>query len=625
MCPQFLSERRHPLGRPLTAPASEGAGGGGHGAIFPGPKGGGRGRQLEETWSSLLSQLRDPVDSTMRGSLSAGDIAYRLGELVHNYYRTRGVTLTSFELRRIVVALLDNYRSGWPTIAASTADLEAAFAGTPPPSRAATGTLVAFLGDDESRPRPPQVSWSGEPSPAAAPVITPDLPSALVSVKPRPSAPVGAAATEPRVASAPPPRAVEGASSGVVPPSPKAAPALGIDAALAAIMPVLQQQRGSAPALPAPRQEVVKWLRDAITAAMAGQAITVAEADHPRLEALAFDELFGLGPLEMLMRDEGVAAIFVNGPQAIFVERRGRLEAARVSFRDARQVEAVAERLAERAGVSVASEREPLIDRRLGDGTRVIIVTSPLAPGGPCLVVRRPSTRTVSLESLVAEGALSPQMASVLRLAVRSRLNVLVCGGPGVGKTALLAALARAAATDDRVVSVELTPELRPDVAHHVALLADGAPARALAAARVLRPDRLLVDDLTETLLPDIAEAAATGTDGIVASLMAASPETALERLDSALAAADTGLSAAARRRQLGHAFQLVVHLGRHRDGLRRITRLADLASGHEAIVCRDLFSFDPLTGRFVATGLRPSFLPLVARAGLEGAFLDAL
>ncbi len=625
MRPHAISELRAILERPLAAPVDEAMGGGGYGAIFPSPRGDARGRQLEETWALLLSQLREPVDSTLRGGLSAGDIAYRLGELVHNYFRTRGVTLTSFELRRIVVALLDNYRRGWPELVTASADMAAVFAGTPPVT-GSTGTLVAFVDRDGSRPRPPVGSWNGETAAAPPPVVTPDLPSSLVSVEPRPDAQPAATSvpdTDADISIPPPPGPPPQTTSPSLP------AALDVEAVLAVIMPALHRQRGSAPILPAPRQDVVLWLRGAIDAAMAASAVAVVESDRDRLERLAFDELFGLGPLEPAMRDETVSAIFVNGPRAVFVDRRGRLEPARVAFRDARQLEDIAERLAERAGAPVASGRDPLVDRRLDDGTRVTIVAPPLAPAGSYLVIRRPTTRSVTFDSLVAEGALSPQMASVLRLGVRSRLNLLVCGGPGVGKTALLAALARAAPAEDRIVSVEHTAELRPDVAHHVPLIATGgsdtASLQALAAALALRPDRLLIDGVTETLIGGIARAVAAGTDGIAVCVVAATPQDALDRLEASLRAGDGALTAAEARWRLAHSFELVVHLDRRRDGVRRVTRLADLTIDGDTIACRDLFAFDPAGGRFAATGLRPSFLPRVARAGLEGALLDIL
>lgn len=629
MRPHGVSELRAILDRPLAAPA-DGATGSGYSAIFPEPSGDGRGRQLEETWASLVAQLREPVDTTLRGGMSAGDIAYRLGELVHGYFRTRGVTLTSFELRRIVVALLDNYRHGWPALTDSTSDIAAAFAGA-----GSAEALVAFE-RDSSQQLPSGTGWNGEvPAARPASVALPDLPSPLVSVAPRseeplmpPSPPEQAPAAT--VAPSEPPKPVPPVVSPAAAPAIEPPPAVVFgNAALAAIMPALQQQRASAPRPPASRRDIMLWLRGAVAAALAGASITVAETERDALEHQAFDELFGLGPLEAAMRDETVAAIFINGPGSVFVDRRGRLEPARISFSDAAQLDKVIARLAERAGVPPGSDRDPLIDRRLDDGTRVIITAPPLASAGPYVVITRPVSRTVTLDSLVAENVLSPQMASVLRLAVRSRLNLLVCGAPGTGKTALLAALARVAAGENRVITIERAAELQLNVPHHVPLIVTGnsgaAPASALTAALALRPDRLLIDNVTESVVSGVADAVWRGVDGIVASFGATTPQEALERLEAQLRTDEPALPLVEARRRLARSFELVVHLGRQHDGVRRAQQLADVAVEGDAIACRDLFTFDPAAGRFVPTGLRPSFLPRVARAGLERALLDAL
>jgi pilus assembly protein CpaF len=612
-----LPEFRAIWDRALAAPA-DGAMGSEFDAIFPEARLDSRGRQIEETWSSLLHQLRDPVDTTLRGGLSAGDIAFRLGELVHNYFRTRGVTLTSFELRRIVVALLDNYRRGWPEPSRPAESAAAARE----PRHDATNDLVAFVDRENGRPRPPPESWNSESRTGPQAVETPDVPSSLVSVEPR--AAMAPAPETTAAHGAPADAAKRSEPAGAMSPA-----VLGVDAALAVILPVLRQHRGEAPGLMAPRHELQRWLQSAIGSALAAAAIAVPEADGVRLEERAFDALFSMGPLDGLMRDPSVLAIYVNGPQSVFVDRRGRLEPARAAFRDGAALDATITGIIERIGVTPTAGREPLIDRRLADGLRVIIVMPPLAPAGPYLVIRRPSTSAVTLESLVADGAISAQMAAVLRLAVRSRLNVLVSGGPGTGKTGLLAALARAAPADERIVTLEHDAELRPDVPHHVSLVvADESgigPTQLFAAALALRPDRLLVDGVSETVVPGLVRAIAAGTDGIAATVAAATPQDGFDRLEAALRAVDAAVPAAEARRRLSGAFELVLHLERQRDGLCRIARMADVVLAGDAVVCRDLFAYDQDAGRFIPTGLRPRFMPRVARAGLESAMLDAL
>ncbi|MCW5749130.1 MAG: CpaF family protein [Alphaproteobacteria bacterium] len=410
---------------------------------------------------------------------------------------------------------------------------------------------------------------------------------------------------------------------------PRQAASVSAEAALAAILSVLQAQRDAAPALSAGRQAVTGWLASVIDAALASAGIRVGDTSRDRLVGLAFDELFGLGPLEDPLRDHSVAAILVNGPRSVFFDRHGRLEPAPTTFRDAAQLDDVARRLVLRVGDTAVFEHELLLDRQLGDGTRVTVVGPPLAPSGPYLVIRRPAARAISLDSLVAEGALSPQMAVVLRLAVRSGVNILVCGMEGSGKAALLSALVGAAASEDRVVTLGSGSESWPELANHVRLTAgDGAridPAQALAAALALRPDRLVVADVTEAMMPGLVASPAAEAGGLIASVLAATPQDALGRLEAALRGAGAPVAPLATRRRLAHAFQLVVSLTRAAGDVRRVTHVGDLAIVGEALVCRDLFSFDQRAGRFVASGVRPNFLPRLARAGLDDALLAAL
>ncbi len=499
--------------------------------------------------------------------MSAGDIAYRLGELVLNYFRTRGVTLTTFELRRIVIALLDNYRQGWPALSESSVDMAAAFAG----SASSTGSgeaLVTFIDRDGSRRRPAGQMWNGEAPTAPTSVMTPDFPSALVSLRPK------AAQSSPDVGAVSPANRTSGQAA-------------------------LPESPAGLPHQEPPERQTSGGLSE-------------------------------LGPLEALMRDDSVSAIFVDGPRSVFVERRGRIEPARVEFRDAQQLDAVCERLVRDERAEAAPDKAgAFVDQRLDDGTRVVVIRPPLVPAGPYLVIRRPAPHNVTLDSLVAEGALSPQMAAVLRIAMRSRLNILVCGGPETGKTALLTALARTTLSEERIVTIDETRELRPDVPHHVPLIASAhsgiGAGQIMVAAAALRPDRLMIDGSGEAAIPGIVKIAAAGRDGIVTSVPAATVQEALKRLELALCAADNSVTPAQARHLLAMTFHLAVHLERHRDGTRRVMRLADLYGEGEIIGLRDLIAFDPDGARFVATGLRPNFLPRVARAGLERALLAAL
>jgi pilus assembly protein CpaF len=658
------------------------------GQIFPPHKSDSRSRQLEETWLLLFRELRGPVDSTLLGGLSAGDVAYRLGELVHNYFRTRGVTLTSFELRRIVVELLDNHKRGWPS-------LKPAPGPSAPPS-----SLVDFVDGDpdarairEAAALPPEAA---APRQAAPPVIE-AIPSPLVNVEPRPgtqAAPtissLSVENTGPGVAVRPPTRpvvprptprrrpmpdlsppkepkdtltpeqiasmeaaaadaakavfgsegpAIEPAPAPVVdapaPPAGAAPDAVSAEAALIAIAAAWDRRRTAKPP-PASRSELGRWVTQTTEEALADAGVRIGGAERARLEQLIVDDIFGLGVLEPLLRDPAVTSIMVNGADAVFVERQGRIE--RVGgFRDAAHVAAVLERLARFAGKSSPDAARPLIEGRLPDASRFVIVSPPLAPSGPhCTITRRP-TPAATLEDLVGREALSQPMANLLRAAARGRLNVLVSGRAESGRTTMLSALARAIAPGERVVTVERRPELRLDLGNVVSLVAPEAgpemvPAidlsLAIAAASRLRPDRLVIDGLGNGAVAALVSLIDTGRDGVIASCEASTPRAALEELARRIAVSEPHETLATAQKRVAGAFDLVVHLEAFRDGARRVTHVVEVTGADGgSLASRDLFHYDPEStrpdGKFAGAGHRPLFLPRLAKLGLDQGLFD--
>lgn len=660
-------------------------------AIFPPQRSDNRTRQLEETWSLLFRELRGPVDSTLLGGLSAGDVAYRLGELVHNYFRTRGVTLTSFELRRIVVELLDNHKHGWPT-------LKPAQGPNAPPS-----SLVDFVDGDpdarairEAAQHPPAPATSKQ---IATPVIEP-IPSPLVDLQPRgtpqqapptmsslsvESAGPGVAVRSPppRATRPPPPRrrpmpdlspprerdetltpeqlasmeaaAAEAAEAafGAEPAAPTTSPApaaeapkaapgeMTAEAALAAIAPAWEKRRATKP-MPTNRAELTRWVAQTTSEALADTGVRLSAAERTRLDQLVMDEVFGLGPIEALLRDAAVTSIMINGPGAAFVERRGQIE--RVGgFRDEAHVASLLDRLARFAGKNPTGAPRPVIEGRLPDSSRFVIVAPPLAPLGPhCTITRRPAP-VATLDDLVARDALSAPMATLLRAAARGRLNILVSGRADSGRTTLLSALARAAARDERVVTVERRVELRLDLPNVVSLVAPEAKAEtspvidlamAVDTASRLRPDRVVIDGLGNGAVARLVTLVDSGRDGVLASCEATSPRAALEELAQRVAESEPQETLATARRRVAGVFDLVLHLEAFRDGRRRVTHIAEVTGADgESIAVRDLFSYDPdsirpdgrSSGRFVSAGHRPFFLPRLAKLGLDKAVIDAI
>ena len=662
------------------------------GRVFPSRPADNRTRQLEETWQLLFRELRGPVDSTLLGGLSAGDVAYRLGELVHNYFRTRGVTLTSFELRRIVGELLDNHKRGWPTLTPAAGP-------SAPPS-----ALVDFVdGDPDARAIREAAALAPESAaakPAAPPVIE-AIPSPLVEVEPRaaraavPSTDAGQPAEDaaPGVAappqpapSAPPPsrrpppgRTMPEAQDTLTPeqlarmeaaaadaaekvygaeepalaqtaPGPVAAPAppaegapneISAEAAWTVIAEAWARRRADRPP-PASRAELGGFVTQITDEALADARVRVSTTERARLDQLIVDDVFGLGVLEPLLRDADVTSIMVNGPDEVFVERRGGIE--RVGgFRDGAHLAAVLDRLARFAGKPPSGAAPLLVEGRLPDGGRFAIVSPPLAPSGPhCSITRRPPPRA-TLDDLVQRDTLSPAMAALLRAAIQGRLNILVSGRAESGRTTMLSALTRAIAPRERVATVERRPELRLDLGNVVSLVApevgpEMVPAidlsLAIAAASRLRPDRLVIDGLGNGAVAALVTLIDGGRDGVVASCEARSPSAALEELARRIAVSEPHETLASAQRRIAGAFDLVVHLEALRDGTRRVTHIAEVTGAdRDSIAGRDLFFYHHdtigpdgrLGGKFVSAGHRPNFLPRLAKLGLDRGLFDSV
>jgi len=476
-----------------------------------------RGRQMQETWRAFDSEMEGAVQAALDASRSPPEIAYAIGEIVHNYFRTRGVILTSYELRRLVAELLTRRQGAARRLV----------------------TLMAAPAEDET-------SWTGDEPGTPGPVV-PDVafegpPSRLVDVTPRDADAARLAAV------------IEGARARLVAVSEggfaRAAAAEAIDAALDELLPGEPERR-------------------------------------ERLARLALSELCGLGPLDALWADRSIGAVFVNGPAAILVERNGMLERSSKSFRDQAHLEELVGRLLRPPPSGAALFR-------LRDGGEGVVIFPPAAPAGPVLVLRRGEPGTATFERLIAARTLDRPMADLLRIATRSRLNVLVEGPVGSGKTALLAALARDH-SGARAVTLARHREFGWPSAAKVELVvpSDGAFATLLAAAAQLRPDLLIVDPVRPGDAPALAELLARGGRGIIAALDPA---------------AMAGISL--------RAVDLVVRLGRRRDGLFGVASMQD-SNGAEIFTHED--------GRLQRRTTAPSFAGLVHKAGYGEAVSSVL
>ncbi len=326
------------------------------------------------------------------------------------------------------------------------------------------------------------------------------------------------------------------------------------------------------------------------------------------------DETLGFGPLEALLRDPDVTEVMVNGPDAVFVERAGRIQPAQVRFTDAAHVLHVIDRILSPLGRRV-DEASPMVDARLPDGSRVNAIIPPLSLQGPVLTVRRFGTRALTCDDLVRLGTLTDEMLELLRLAVVARRNILVIGGTGSGKTTTLAAIAAFVPATERVITIEDAAELRLSLPHVVRLESRPASLEGRGAISIralvrnalrMRPDRIVVGEVRGGEALDMLAAMTTGHEGSLSTLHASSPQDAVRRLQTLALMGDLELPYAAVADQVAHAIDLIVHQARLADGSRRIVEITASEAGVDGATLTPLVRFradhwdgDHLVGEF--------------------------
>ena len=386
-------------------------------------------------------------------------------------------------------------------------------------------------------------------------------------------------------------------------------------------------------------------LRAAIASAV-GAVVTQERVQlNSREQAALADELvndmLGLGPLEPLLADERVTDIMVNGPNCTFIEKSGKLSKADIRFRDNAHLLSIAQRIASAIGRRV-DESSPLLDARLEDGSRVNIVIPPLALDGPCLSIRKFAKKRIDLAKLVEFHALSENLARVLEVMARSRLNIVISGGTGSGKTTLLNAISRFADSTERLVTIEDAAELQLQQPHVVRLETRPANLEGQGAitqrdlvrnALRMRPDRIIIGEVRGAEAFDMLQAMNTGHDGSMSTIHANNSRDALARIENMVLMGAVGLPSAAIRQQIVSAIDVIVQVQRMRDGMRRITQVTEVVGQEgDVVVLQDLFTYEydgenrdgTLRGEFRATGVRPQFLPRLRYFGLDGLYTAA-
>jgi pilus assembly protein CpaF len=389
---------------------------------------------------------------------------------------------------------------------------------------------------------------------------------------------------------------------------------------------------------PTLRAEVGKLVSEIATE----QRIQLNELEEAALAVELTDDMVGLGPLEPLLEDDNVTDVLVNGPFDVFVERRGKLEKTSARFRDAQHLVSVAQRIAAAIGRRI-DEASPMVDARLADGSRVNIVLPPLVLNGGTISIRKFPKHALTLDAMVRTQNLSPELAHLLQIAAHARLNILISGGTGSGKTTLLNAVSQHIETTERIITIEDAVELKLQQPHVVQMETrppniEGAghiPQRELVRnALRMRPDRIIVGEVRGPEAFDMLQAMNTGHDGSMTTVHANSPRDALYRIENMVMMANLSLPLKAIRMQVASALNLVVHIERMRDGVRRVQNVSEIAGMEgDIITARELFTFryqgekrdGTIDGTFESTRMRPDFVTRAARYGLDRELLDVL
>ena len=347
------------------------------------------------------------------------------------------------------------------------------------------------------------------------------------------------------------------------------------------------------------------------------------------------DSVLGLGPLEPFARDPDVTEIMVNGWDSIYVERAGKLYWTGSKFHDDSQLRRTIDKIVSKVGRRI-DESSPYVDARLPDGSRVNAIIPPLAIDGPALTIRKFSADPYQAEDLISFGTLTRQVVEMLDACVRGRLNMLVSGGTGAGKTTTLNVLSSFLPDDERIITIEDAAELRLQQPHVVRL--EYRPPNIETKGEVtirdlvrnalrMRPDRIVVGEVRGGEALDMMQAMNTGHDGSISTIHSNSPRDALSRLETMSLMAGMDLGVRTIREQVSSALNIIIHQSRMKDGTRRITHVTEVVGMEgEVITLQDLFLFDytagiDVDGRFLgnlkATGLRPRFLDRLAERGI--------
>ncbi len=357
--------------------------------------------------------------------------------------------------------------------------------------------------------------------------------------------------------------------------------------------------------------------------------------ERDRLIDEVLDETFGLGPLEMLLKEPTISEIMINGPKNVYVERGGCLEKTQVAFRDDKHLMQIIDRIVSKVGRRV-DEVCPMCDARLPDGSRVNAIIPPLALDGPTVTIRRFGSNPLKLEDLLNYKSLTPEMVMLLEGAMKAKLNIIISGGTGSGKTTLLNTLSSFISNEDRIVTIEDAAELQLQQDHVVRL--ETRPANIEGKGQIkatdlvrnclrMRPDRIIIGECRGAETLDMLQAMNTGHEGSLTTCHANTPRDAIARLETMIMMAGFEMPARAMRQQIANAVDLIVQANRLQGGPRKVTHITEIVGmEQDTIVMQDIFKFNQegvdergrASGHFMATGIRPTFMTRLESSGVR-------
>ncbi|HTJ63820.1 MAG TPA: CpaF family protein [Alphaproteobacteria bacterium] len=425
--------------------------------------------------------------------------------------------------------------------------------------------------------------------------------------------------------------------------APTATPAPNrIEAAKDVIQPKLIERLDLSAASNMPRTQLARELTALVSELVQEEKLQLNGLEQRDLVTSLLNDMLGFGPLEELLADEKVTDIMVNGPHQVYVEKGGKLVLSHVRLRDDAHVMNIASRIVSKVGRRI-DESNPLCDARLPDGSRVNIIIPPLAIDGPSMSIRKFSKRRITLDIMAQQGNMSQAMATLLKIAGRSQLNIVISGGTGSGKTTLLNAISQLIDPGERIVTIEDAAELQLQQPHVVRL--ETRPASIEGSGEIsmrdlvknalrMRPDRIILGEVRGSEAVDMLQAMNTGHEGSLGTIHANRPREALTRLENMIGMSGINLPSRATRTQISSALDMIVQVSRMRDGVRRITNITEVVGMEgDVITTQELFTFQVegegqdgrLIGKFISSGLRPAFAPKAAYFGLEKPLFECM